>query len=90
MRADLDAMLKLPAMALAMGDGGGIVDPMEQTLAVLEKGLADMPRLLQTDAAALTVQPQPSDESMMSEERANELADNMARMMGAAPQRKTA
>jgi hypothetical protein len=37
--ADLDAMLALPAMALSMGDGGSVVDPMATTLAVAEATL---------------------------------------------------
>ena len=87
-KADLDAMLALPAMALSMGDGGAVVDPMAQTLAVLEKGLQDLPRLLTTEASALSVQPQPQDADMLTEERADKLADDLARQMGAAPSKK--
>mgnify|MGYP001619627737 CR=1 FL=1 len=86
-KTDLDAMLALPAMALSMGDGGAVVDPMAQTLAVLEKGLADMPRLLTTDASALSVAPQPSDDEML-QEVIDQTADNFARMMGCPPERK--
>lgn len=82
-KADLDAMLALPAMALSLGEGGEVVDPMAQTLAVLEKGLSDMPRLLTADATALSVHPQPKDADMLSEEKQDELADSFARMMGA-------
>ncbi len=82
-KADLDTMLALPAMALSMGDGGAVVDPMAQTLAVLEKGLADLPRLLTTDASALSVQPQPQDADMLTDARADEIADGLARAMGA-------
>lgn len=90
-KTDLEAMLALPAMALSMGDGGVVLDPMAQTLAVLEKGLADLPRLLTTDQSALSVQPQPKDsDTLMTEERANEIADTMARMMGCPPQQKKA
>ncbi len=60
-KVDLDAMLAMPSMALSMGDGGTVVDPMAQTIAVLEKGLADMPRLLTTDHGALSLVPQPKD-----------------------------
>ena len=84
-KSDLDAMLALPAMALSMGEGGAVLDPMAQTLAVLEKGLADMPRLLTTDASALSVQPQPQDADALSAERADEIADGLARQMGCAP-----
>lgn len=84
-KTDLDAMLALPAMALSMGEGGMVVDPMAQTLAVLEKGLADMPRLLTADATALSVQPQPQDADMMSDEKADAIADNFARQMGCTP-----
>lgn len=86
-KADLDAMLALPAMALSMGEGGSVVDPMAQTLAVLEKGLADMPRLLTTDVSALSVQPQPTD-GEMSQEVSDELANKMARMMGCPPEQQ--
>ena len=84
-KADLDAMLVLPSMALSMGDGGAVVDQMAQTLAVLEKGLADLPRLLTTDASALSVHPQPQDADMLSDERANIIADGLARQMGCPP-----
>lgn len=84
----LDAMMAQPSMALSMGDGGMVVDPMAQTLAVLEQGLADMPHLLTTDRSALSVAPQPQDADMLSEERTNEIADSFSRMMGCAPATK--
>lgn len=87
-KADLEAMLALPSMALSMGDGGAVLDPMAQTLAVLEKGLADLPRLLTTDASALSVQPQPQDADMLTDERTTEIADSLARQMGCPPQAK--
>lgn len=89
-KADLDAMLALPAMALSLGDGGEVIDPMAQTLAVLEKGLSDMPRLLTTPAADLAIQPQPRDGDTLTAEQEDELADSMARMMGAPPEAKKA
>ena len=87
-KADLDADLASPAMALSMGDGGTVVDPMARTLAVLEKGLADMPRLLTTPSAALSEQPQPTDADALTEQRADEIAEMQARRMGAPPQQK--
>lgn len=89
-KADLDAMLALPAMALSIGDGGVILDPMAQTLAVLEKGLADMPRLLTTEQSALSVQQHPQDSDMMTDARADEIASSLARQMGCPPEKKTA
>lgn len=86
-KADLDAMLALPAMALSMGEGGVVVDPMAQTLAVLEKGLADLPKLLTTDQTALSVQAHPVDQSEMTEEKSDEIADGLARQMGAPAKR---
>lgn len=85
-KANLDAMLALPAMALSIGEAGEVVDPMAATLQVLEAGLADMPRLLTTDASALAMQPQPTDETMLNEARVNEIADGMARAMGCPPE----
>ena len=87
-KADLEAMLALPSMALSMGDAGEVIDPMGQTLAVLEKGLSDMPRLLTTDMAALSVQSQPQDADMLSDERASQIADSLARQMGCPPEKK--
>lgn len=87
-KADLDAMVAQPGMALSMGDGGAVNDPLAQTLSVLEKGLADMPRLLTADHAALTMQPQPTDGEMLSDEASSKLADDMARMMGCPPEKK--
>ncbi len=86
-KADLETMLANPSMALSMGDGGSVVDPMAQTLAVLEKGLSDIPRLLTTDSSSLSVQAQPSD-AEMSQENIDQVADSMARMMGCAPEKK--
>lgn len=86
-KADLEAMVALPSMALSMGEAGVVIDPMEQTLSVLEKGLADIPRLLTTDSAALTVQPQPSDNEL-SAEVVEKMAEDLARMMGCPPEKK--
>lgn len=82
----LDQMLASPAMALSMGDGGKVVDPMAATLELLEKGLADMPMMLTTDQSAFSTQPQPTDASMMDDAKADALADSMARAMGCPPQ----
>ena len=89
-KADLDAMMASPAMALSMGDGGEVVDPMASTLAMLEKGLGDMPRLLTADRAALSVQPQPQDADTLTDERADEIAESQARKMGCTPTEKKA
>ena len=86
-KVDLESMLALPTMALAMGEGGEVIDPMAHTLSVLEKGLADMPRLLITDSAALSMHPQPTDDEM-SQETIDKTADNFARMMGCPPEQK--
>ncbi len=82
-KGDLDAMMANPAMALSMDDRGNIVDPLSSTLAVLEKGLADLPWLMTHDAGTATAQAQPTDAGMLDDKRADEIADNMARMMGA-------
>lgn len=89
-KADLDAMLALPSMALSMGDGGAVVDPMAQTLAVLEKGLADMPRLLLTDHTALSQQAHPTDDDALSQDAADKISDEFARKMGCPPEKKAA
>ena len=86
-KADLDAMLSLPAMALSLGDGGAVIDPMGSTLSVLEKGLGDLPRLLQTEQTNLMVHPHPTD-AEMSQEEVDKLADSQARMMGCPPEKK--
>ena len=86
-KADLDMMLALPSMALSMGEGGAVVDPMEHTLAVLEKGLQDIPRLLTVESSALSIQTQPTD-GEMSQEDIDKTADTYARMMGCPPERK--
>lgn len=83
-KPDLDAMLALPSMALSMGDGGVVVDPMAAVLGLLEKSLADLPMLLTADRAALAIQPHPTD-SEMTEEKSDAIADRMADMMGAPP-----
>lgn len=86
-KVDLEAMLALPSMALSMGDGGIVLDPMAQTLSVLEKGLSDIPALLSTETTQLQVVPQPSDGEMTQDE-IDKLADSQARMMGCAPEKK--
>jgi hypothetical protein len=88
-KADLDAMLALPSMALSMGEGGAVVDPMAQMLGVLEKGLADMPRLLTTPADQIVALAQPTD-GEMSAEATNKLADDLSRMMGYPAEEKKA
>lgn len=87
LKADLDAMVALPAMALSMGDGGTVVDPMDQMLNLMEKQLADLPAMLSTEVTALNVVPQPTDGEMSAEE-ADKLADSMSRMMGNPAQKK--
>ncbi len=89
-KADLDAMLAMPSMALSMGDGGVVVDPMAQTLGVLEKGLADIPRLLTTPSEDIIAMAQPTDSDMMTEERSDAIANDMARRMGCPPEQKKA
>ena len=84
-KADLEAMLALPSMALSMGEGGTVVDPMAQILDVLGKGLSDLPKMLTTDASALQMVPQPTDETALSLEEEAKVVDNFSRMMGAAP-----
>ena len=78
-------MLALPSMALSMGEGGTVVDPMAQILDVLGKGLSDLPKMLTTDASALQMVPQPTDETALSLEEEAKVVDNFSRMMGAAP-----
>lgn len=86
-KADLEAMVATPGMALSMGDGGEVIDPMAQTLAMLEKGLADLPALLTRPSAAFATQPHPTD-GEMSQEEIDKLADDLARSMGCPPERK--
>ena len=81
-KAGLDAMMSQPNYALSMAASGAIIDPMAQTLDVLEKGLGDLPELFRHDASALSVVQHPQDAEALSEERSNELADSMARQMG--------
>ena len=87
-KTDLETMLTAPSMALSMGDGGTVVDPMSNTLTMLEKSLGDIPRLLITDTASLAVQPHPTDSEMMSNEDSDKLADSFARMMGCPEEKK--
>lgn len=89
-KTDLEAMLALPSMALSMGEGGSIVDPMSDTLAILEKGLGDMPKLLTTDSSLLFAQPQPTDQDMLSAEQEQGIVDSMVRMVGGAPEKRSA
>lgn len=84
-KADLDTMLALPSMALSLGDGGVVVDPMASTISVLEKGLADIPQMLLSET--VVAQPHPTD-GELSAEVADALADTMARQMGCAPEKR--
>lgn len=87
-KADLEAMLAAPAMALSLGEGGAVIDPMAGTLEILTKGLADIPKMLTTDAASLSMQPQPTD-GEMSAEQIDAVADELSRCMGyPAPEKK--
>ena len=85
-KADLEAMAALPAMAFSIGDDGNVVDPMAQTLNILENGLKDMPALLQTPAAALSVAQHPVDDAnQLSAEQEQEIVDQMVRIQGGVP-----
>lgn len=88
LKADLEAMQAKPGMALSLGDKGDIVDPMHETLAMLEKGLADVPRLLTTPASEITLAAHPTDADTLTAEQENELADDMARRMGCPPEKR--
>lgn len=89
-KSELDTMVALPNMALSMGEGGTIVDPMAQTISMLEKSLVNIPKLLTTDSKLLSVQPQPKDMDTLSEEEENRIAEDQARRMGAMPERQKA
>ena len=65
---DLESMLSMESMALSMGEGGEVVDPMATTLDVLEKSLAGMPQLFKVGEAALSEEDQPTDGDILSEE----------------------
>lgn len=86
-KADLDAMLSQQGMALSMGDGGVVNDPLSPMLTMLEKGLSDMPAMLTAERSALSVAPHPTDDEM-SEEMSDKLADAFARQMGCPPLQK--
>lgn len=87
-REDLEAMVGLQSMALSLGDGGQVVDPMRATLDMLEKGLSDLPRLLTADHSTFSVVPHPTDADALSQEGEDKLVEDMARMMGCAPEKK--
>jgi hypothetical protein len=82
-KGELDAMIALPSMALSMGDGGAVVDPMAQVLSMLEKSFSDIPKLLTTDRTAMSMHEHPKDGSEeMTNEKSDELADSLAQKMG--------
>lgn len=85
---DLEKMIGSPSMALSMGDGGVINDPMEMTLKILENSLSSIPKLLTLETSALSVHEQPQDGDKMTEERENEIANIYARAMGCPPEKK--
>lgn len=89
-KADLESMLANPDMALSISENGAVVDPMSHVLAMLEKTLENIPRLLTTNQAALSIHSQPTDAEMLDQEEEQKLADDLARMMGCAPEKKTA
>lgn len=87
-KQDIEAMLAMPGMALSMGDGGAVIDPMEQTLRILEKGMKNLPKLLTTEDTAMSVQDQPTDADVLSDARIEELANMQAAKMGVTPAKK--
>lgn len=89
-KADLEVMLTNPSFALSMGEAGEVIDPMSQTLKILEAGLSDIPTLLRVDSAALATQPHPKDGDELSAEEVDKIADGYARRMGAEPLPKSA
>ena len=90
-KGELDAMLALPSMALSMGDGGTVLDPMAQVLSMLEKSFSDLPKLMTTDHTALSMHDHPKDGSEeMTNEKSDEIADGLAQKMGCPPEAKRA
>jgi hypothetical protein len=88
-KEDLGKMVALPNMALSMGDDGNVVDPMDQTLLILERGLSDLPKLLETPAAALGVVPHPTDDANeLTQEQIDALVESQTRNMGCVPAKK--
>jgi hypothetical protein len=86
-KQQLDAMVGQQGAAMSLGDDGTIRDPMKATLDMLEAAMQErvnLPRLLTSDAAALSMVPQPSDGELTAE-ATDAIAETMARMMGCAP-----
>lgn len=87
-KADLEAMASLPSMALSLGDEGVVVDPMAQTIAMLEKQLSGLPELLKHESTSLAVAPHPKDGDELSVEESDKLADELSKRMGVASEKK--
>ncbi len=90
-KEDLGKMVALPNMALSMGDDGNVVDPMDQTLLILERGLSDLPKLLETPSSALSVAPHPTDNANeLTQEQIDAIVEQQTRNMGCVPEQKKA
>lgn len=75
----LKAEIAAAGASLSLGDDGVISDPLAKTLDMMEKALPDLPELLKASAKdlQLSVLSPPKDDSVMSPERAEELANKM-------------
>ncbi len=85
------AMVAEPSAAFSLGGDGKVADPLDAWLSMLEVTAVDVPELLRTGGASLAVaeQPHPADYTgEMSKERAEALADQLARSSGIPPARK--
>ncbi len=87
--ATREKLLAMVASAeLSLSAEGKVIDPVEEFLSILEGSLPDLPRLLTTPGAQLSLQEQPGEDEEKKRKRQSALADELAAAAGAKP-RKT-
>ena len=87
-REKLEGMAKLQSCALSLGDDGQVVDPMKDTLDMLETAIGDIPKLLVAEREHLTMVAQPTDADALTTESEGALVEEMVRMMGGEPEKR--
>lgn len=79
---DLLAMSADAGFALSLADDGNVIDPMNKALAMLEKGLVDLPSMLLGQPSNYQEVAHPVEPGTMSKERVIEVTKELAKTMG--------
>jgi hypothetical protein len=81
-REKLKKMMAAPSAALSLGDDGNVVDPMKETLEIMEESIQNLPALLSTPAPMIKEHKQPEGTGGITPERAAQVVDEVMKNTG--------